>query len=125
MGSLALWYLGGVFEVVFLKGGCIWERSCANSKSSRPSQSPTKEGLSTIVSGMEISRGIFRRMKSFLTYRIAATLQLLTFFFIALFAFKPVHWLPADPIRPPPHVAHKVCTHDDRKWFAAIPPVRA
>jgi len=28
-------------------------------------------------------------MKSFLTYRIAATLQLLTFFFIAVFAFKP------------------------------------
>jgi H+-transporting ATPase len=57
----------------------------------------TKEGLSTIVSGMEIARGIFRRMKSFLTYRIAATLQLLVFFFIALFSFKPVDWLPADP----------------------------
>jgi H+-transporting ATPase len=57
----------------------------------------TKEGLGTIVSGMEIARGIFRRMKSFLTYRIAATLQLLTFFFIALFAFKPIDWLPADP----------------------------
>jgi H+-transporting ATPase len=28
-------------------------------------------------------------MKSFLTYRIAATLQLLTFFFIAVFTFKP------------------------------------
>jgi len=28
-------------------------------------------------------------MKSFLTYRIAATLQLLTFFFIAVFAFNP------------------------------------
>jgi len=56
----------------------------------------TKEGLSTIVNGMEISRGIFRRMKSFLTYRIAATLQLLFFFFIALFAFVPTDYLPKD-----------------------------
>jgi len=63
----------------------------------------TKEGLSTIVSGMQISRGIFRRMKSFLTYRIAATLQLVVFFFIALFSFKPVDWLPADPTIVPGH----------------------
>lgn len=51
-----------------------------------------------IVEGMEIARGIFRRMKSFLTYRIAATLQLLVFFFIALFAFVPTDYLPTpDP----------------------------
>jgi len=56
----------------------------------------TKEGLSTIVFGMEIARAIFRRMKSFLTYRIAATLQLLFFFFIALFAFPPREYLPDD-----------------------------
>jgi len=49
----------------------------------------TQEGLSTIILGMEIARSIFARMKSFLTYRIAATLQLLTFFFIAVFSFKP------------------------------------
>jgi H+-transporting ATPase len=49
----------------------------------------TQEGLSTIVLGMEIARVIFARMKSFLTYRIAATLQLLFFFFIAVFAFSP------------------------------------
>jgi H+-transporting ATPase len=49
----------------------------------------TKEGLSTIIIGIEVSRGIFARMKSFLTYRIAATLQLLTFFFIAVFIFRP------------------------------------
>lgn len=47
----------------------------------------TQEGLSTIILGMETARIIFARMKSFLTYRIAATLQLLTFFFIAVFAF--------------------------------------
>jgi len=56
----------------------------------------TKEGLSTIVDGIVIARMIFRRMKSFLTYRIAATLQLLCFFFIALFSFPPRHYLP-DP----------------------------
>lgn len=49
----------------------------------------TKEGLSTIILGIEVARSIFARMKSFLTYRIAATLQLLTFFFIAVFAFRP------------------------------------
>jgi len=49
----------------------------------------TQEGLSTIILGLEISRQIFARMKSFLTYRIAATLQLLTFFFIAVFAYSP------------------------------------
>jgi len=49
----------------------------------------TQEGLSTIILGLEIARQIFGRMKSFLTYRIAATLQLLTFFFIAVFAFNP------------------------------------
>jgi len=49
----------------------------------------TQEGLSTIVFGMEIARCIFARMKSFITYRIAATLQLLTFFFIAVLSFNP------------------------------------
>jgi len=49
----------------------------------------TQEGLSTIVLGMETARCIFARMKSFLTYRIAATLQLLTFFFIAVLSFNP------------------------------------
>lgn len=49
----------------------------------------TEEGLSTIITGIEISRCIFARMKSFLTYRCAATLQLLTFFFIAVFSFEP------------------------------------
>lgn len=57
----------------------------------------TREGLSTIVEGMKIARAIFRRMKSFLTYRIAATLQLLFFFFIALFAFVPRDYLPTPP----------------------------
>jgi H+-transporting ATPase len=33
-----------------------------------------------------------RRIKSFINYRIAATLQLLVFFFIAVFALRPKHY---------------------------------
>merc|ERR1711959_558965 len=44
----------------------------------------TKAGLSTIVEGILIARRIWCRIRSFLTYRIAATLQLLCFFFIAV-----------------------------------------
>jgi len=50
----------------------------------------TEPGLSTIIHGIVIAR----RIGNFLTYRIAATLQLLTFFFIALFAFKPYEYQP-------------------------------
>eukprot|EP01041_Mallomonas_annulata_P000544 gene544-1045_t len=49
----------------------------------------TEPGLSTIVTGIITSRCIFVRIRNFITYRIAATLQLLVFFFIAVFAFKP------------------------------------
>lgn len=50
-------------------------------------------------------------MKSFLTYRIAATLQLLTFFFIAVFAFDPTTY--ARDYNPP----------DAEKWpgFFSLP----
>lgn len=56
----------------------------------------TEPGLSTIVHGIIISRGIFVRIRNFIIYRIAATLQLLIFFFIAVFWFKPVDYMPAD-----------------------------
>jgi H+-transporting ATPase len=49
----------------------------------------TQEGLGTIIHGIVISREIFQRINNFITYRIAATLQLLFFFFIAIFAFRP------------------------------------
>jgi H+-transporting ATPase len=55
----------------------------------------TEEGLSTIVHGIVIAREIFVRMSNFITYRIAATLQLLLFFFIAIFAFHPWDYEPA------------------------------
>lgn len=54
----------------------------------------TEEGLSTIIEGLIISRCIFQRMKNFITYRIAATLQLLIFFFIAVLALKPSDYMP-------------------------------
>merc|ERR1711871_514702 len=56
----------------------------------------TTPGLSTIVDGILISRRIWCRVRSFLTYRIAATLQLLCFFFIAVFAYRPNEYMPKN-----------------------------
>ena len=58
----------------------------------------TRDGLSTVVTGIRIARCIFCRIRNFITYRIAATLQLLMFFFIAVFAFKPIDYMPKDYI---------------------------
>jgi H+-transporting ATPase len=49
----------------------------------------TEEGLSTIIHGIVIAREIFQRISNFITYRVSATLQLLIFFFIAIFVFHP------------------------------------
>jgi H+-transporting ATPase len=56
----------------------------------------TEPGLSTIIHGILISRCIFVRIRNFIMYRIAATLQLLLFFFIAVFIFKPSDYQPSD-----------------------------
>jgi len=56
----------------------------------------THEGLGTIIHGIVIAREIFSRISNFITYRIAATLQLLLFFFIAVFAFHPSDYQPED-----------------------------
>merc|ERR1712100_603421 len=56
----------------------------------------TEPGLSTIIEGILIARRIWCRVRSFLTYRIAATLQLLCFFFIAVFAYRPNEYMPKD-----------------------------
>ena len=58
----------------------------------------TQPGLAAIIDGIVIAREIFVRIRNFLTYRIAATLQLLFFFFIAVFAFKPVDYDPTWPV---------------------------
>eukprot|EP00331_Platyophrya_macrostoma_P023062 CAMPEP_0176444760 /NCGR_PEP_ID=MMETSP0127-20121128/23267_1 /TAXON_ID=938130 /ORGANISM="Platyophrya macrostoma, Strain WH" /LENGTH=888 /DNA_ID=CAMNT_0017830355 /DNA_START=114 /DNA_END=2780 /DNA_ORIENTATION=+ len=49
----------------------------------------TEPGLSVVVDAMLIARGVFQRMLSFLTYRVSATLQLVFFFFIGVFALPP------------------------------------
>jgi H+-transporting ATPase len=59
----------------------------------------TQPGLHTIIHGVILAREIFARINNFITYRFAATLQLLWFFFIATFAFKP-----ADYKQPPPEL---------------------
>ena len=56
----------------------------------------TQPGLSTIIDGIIIARCIFVRIRNFITYRISATLQLLVFFFIAVFLFKPIDYQPSD-----------------------------
>lgn len=58
----------------------------------------TEEGLSVIVDAILISRCIFERIRNFIIYRISATLQLLCFFFIAVFAFDPVKYEDDDDI---------------------------
>lgn len=58
----------------------------------------TEEGLGTIIHGIVIAREIFQRIASFITYRIAATLQLLFFFFIAIFAFHPIKYQEIDSV---------------------------
>ena len=49
----------------------------------------TEPGLGAIVHGIVVARKIFQRINNFMTYRIAATLQLLFFFFISIFSFHP------------------------------------
>ena len=55
----------------------------------------TEPGLNTVVHAMIVARQIFRRINNFINYRVAATLQLLFFFFVAVFAFPPNHYQPA------------------------------
>jgi H+-transporting ATPase len=56
----------------------------------------TEPGLSTIIHGIVIARKIFVRIRNFIIYRVAATLQLLIFFFIAVLAMPPIRYQPAN-----------------------------
>lgn len=49
----------------------------------------TEPGLSTIISAIIVSRAIFQRMKNYVIYRIACTIELLLFFFIAVLFLHP------------------------------------
>ena len=66
----------------------------------------TKPGLSTIVTAIVVARTVFGRMTSFITYRIAATLQLLVFFFIAVLTMDPSKFQPAGATETWPHFFH-------------------
>ena len=83
-------------QVLDNKGGQMWPRQVLFPVQARASADIvlTQPGLSTIVDAIVIARCIFRRISNFLNYRIAATLQLLVFFFIAVFAFDPQHYNP-------------------------------
>eukprot|EP00946_MAST-07B_sp_MAST-7B-sp1_P001572 g1572.t1 len=52
----------------------------------------TQEGLSVIIDAIYISRKIFKRMKNYVTYRIAILKCLLLFFFIAVLSVHPNHY---------------------------------
>ena len=58
----------------------------------------TQPGLGCIIESIVISREIFQRMSNFITYRISATLQLLMFFIISIFAFHPNDYLQPDDL---------------------------
>ena len=49
----------------------------------------TEPGLSTIVDAIWYSRKIFQRMKNYVLYRIACTLQLLFFIFLGVLSVDP------------------------------------
>ena len=49
----------------------------------------TAPGLSVIINAIYIARMIFQRMKNFIIYRIACTIQLLVFFFVTMIVLNP------------------------------------
>ncbi|RMX66309.1 hypothetical protein DD238_003744 [Peronospora effusa] len=49
----------------------------------------TQPGLSVIINAITLSRKIFQRMRNYVTYRIACTIQLLMFFFISVLLIHP------------------------------------
>lgn len=57
----------------------------------------TRPGLYTIINGIVVAREIFQRIYNFLIYRIAASLQLLFFFFFAVLIFPPNKYAPMQP----------------------------
>lgn len=56
----------------------------------------TEPGLSAVITAIVVSRKIFTRMKNFVVYRIACTLQLLFFFLIACLAYNPQDYCGQD-----------------------------
>jgi len=60
----------------------------------------TAPGLSVIIDAITISRSIFQRMKNYVIYRVACTIQLLTFFFCAVLFMRPQQYHYENETRP-------------------------
>lgn len=70
---------------VCVKGGTDAARAAADIVLTEP-------GLSTIVNGIKLSRKIFARINNFMCYRLAASMQLLLYFFVAVLTIHPSHY---------------------------------
>lgn len=83
----------------------------------------TEPGLGVIIDAIYISRKIFKRMKNYVTYRIACTIQLLLFFFVAVLAIHPdmsticlSTSVNRDLHTPPVHYNASICKPDVARW---------
>ena len=73
------------------------------------------QGLGTIITAILVARAIFARLWNYVAYRISATLQLLLFFFIAVFAFDPATYMPSN--------GESIANFDTNSWpvFFSLP----
>eukprot|EP00961_Rhodomonas_salina_P263576 3562238-Rhodomonas_salina.1 len=53
---------------------------------------PNWKNYVVVANAITVAREVFNCLKNFITYRITATLQLLFFFVIAVFALEPYHF---------------------------------
>ena len=60
----------------------------------------THDGLTPITYGIQLCRCVVERIKVFIIYRLAATLQLLFFQFISVLAFQPRQFQPSSITKP-------------------------
>lgn len=67
----------------------------------------TESGLAVIIRAIVVSRQIVQRMKNYLIYRIACTMQLLLFFFISALFVSPSGY-------------HQVCAPNVRSPFGPV-----
>ncbi|KAH8060667.1 hypothetical protein JL722_4780 [Aureococcus anophagefferens] len=73
----------------------------------------TEPGLSVIIDAITTSRCIFARVRNYVIYRIACTLQIVFFFFIACLAFRPWHYYCSESDRDITGSYFDSCDYDD------------